>query len=507
MDHRRALGRVEPALDLERPSPRHGDLPVAQPLGAPARLRAAPVLAREDRDLFVRRADEDPRGLVAVVAAHVRKPRLVALAHPPDHVGMLGGHVLHLQRVGPHVVELELDAGRIGVRWDAAGVDQLVPLRAGGTRPVAHRRVAAVPLEVERAVGPLDLAPLQQRQDAPPVELDAFRRLGAACLQQRGHDVDVRGDLFDLAPGLEARGPAHEERGADAPFVDAPLAGPHARVVALAVGAVVGQEDDDGVFGQAELVEPGQEPADVVVDVLDHAEDLGGILGHVPPLVAGGREVVGLHAEVFVGLGVLLGNLERPVGTVVGQVDEEGLAAVLPDVVDGRRGEDVGAVALGFDPLGIVQQRGVEVAVVRRPGGLAEPAAGVDERLLEALIPGPHRVAVAQVPLAEDGGAVARGAQHFGQGDLVGVHHRPAQVRVGHAGAVVVAAGHQGRPRGRADRADVERRDLDALPGELVEVRRLDDGVAVNAQVAVALVVGHHQNNVWPAGRVRCNGP
>ena len=57
---------------------------------------------------------------------------------------------------------------------------------------------------------------------------------------------------------------------------------------------------------------------------------------------------------------------------------------------------------------------------------------------------------------------------------------------------------HQGRTRRRAGRVNVEIRQADALLVELVEIRRLDNRVAVAAQIAVALVVGYHQNNVRP---------
>ena len=81
----------------------------------------------------------------------------------------------------------------------------------------------------------------------------------------------------------------------------------------------------------------------------------------------------------------------------------------------------------------------------------------------------------------------------------------PPQIRVDHAGAIVVPAGQQAGARRRADRRNVEVLEPDALPGELVEVRRLDLGVAVHAEVAVALVVGddHHDVGASVGRRVR----
>ena len=117
---------------------------------------------------------------------------------------------------------------------------------------------------------------------------------------------------------------------------------------------------------------------------------------------------------------------------------------------------------------------------------------------LKPLVDRPHRRVVAQVPLAEDAGSIAGAGEHLGQGDFVGVHQRPAQVGVDHAGAIVVAAGQQAGSRRRTDRRDIEVLEPDALPGERVEVRRLDLGVAVNTQVAEALIVGDDHQDVRP---------
>ena len=69
--------------------------------------------------------------------------------------------------------------------------------------------------------------------------------------------------------------PLDKERHAAAPLVDASFVALHAGVEAFGPGAVVGQEQDDGVLTQAEFVEPGQQPGEVVVDVLAHSVDAG----------------------------------------------------------------------------------------------------------------------------------------------------------------------------------------------------------------------------------------
>ena len=58
----------------------------------------------------------------------------------------------------------------------------------------------------------------------------------------------------------------------------------------------------------------------------------------------------------------------------------------------------------------------------RRVGRLADAAAVVDQRFLKALVDGPQRIVVAEVPLAEDAGAVAGRGQHLRQGHFLGIH-------------------------------------------------------------------------------------
>ena len=166
-------------------------------------------------------------------------------------------------------------------------------------------------------------------------------------------------------------------------------------------------------------------------------------------------------------------------------------------------GEDVAAITLDAFGLAVMLQDRVEVAAAAgRVGGLPDAAPLEHQRLLKPLVDRPQRSVVAQVPLAEDAGPIPGRRQHLGQRHLVGMHHRPAQVRVHHAGAIVVPAGEQAGARRRTDGRNIKVLEPDALPGELVEVRRLDLGVAVHAEVAIALVVGDDHHDVGT--RVGC---
>ena len=157
---------------------------------------------------------------------------------------------------------------------------------------------------------------------------------------------------------------------------------------------------------------------------------------------------------------------------------------------------DVGAVARVLLGLAVVPVGVVEVVVAPEVRRLADAAAAVDQDLLESAILRPEGVVVAEVPFAEDARAVAPRREDIRHRHLVAAEQRPAQDRVPDARAVAVAPGHQRGPRRRAGRAHVEIRQADALAMQRVDVRRAEDRIAVAAQVAVALVVGDHQNDV-----------
>ncbi len=48
---------------------------------------------------------------------------------------------------------------------------------------------------------------------------------------------------------------------------------------------------------------------------------------------------------------------------------------------------------------------------------------------------------------------------------------------------------------------------LDALFGKGVNMRRVDDGIACPAQVAVALIIGHYENDVRASGEGSRSSP
>ena len=123
----------------------------------------------------------------------------------------------------------------------------------------------------------------------------------------------------------------------------------------------------------------------------------------------------------------------------------------------------------------------------------------MDHRLLEALVHGPERVVVSQMPLSEDPRSVTRFMEGLGQGDLVRVHHGASDVGVHDAGPVVVAAGHEAGPGGGADGGDVEPGQFHALRGQPVQVWGPQDIVPMASQLCPTLVVGDDEDDVGPA--------
>ena len=68
---------------------------------------------------------------------------------------------------------------------------------------------------------------------------------------------------------------------------------------------------------------------------------------------------------------------------------------------------------------------------------------------------------------------------------------------IGDVGANGIAPGHDAGAGGRADRSGgVEAIEDDGVFGHLVEVGSLDEGMPGVAAIAVALVVGHDENDV-----------
>ena len=266
----------------------------------------------------------------------------------------------------------------------------------------------------ERAVGPLGFRILQQRQQAAAFDLflHFVGQLRAGDLGERREKVEMGAQRIALRAARDAAsGPAEEARRARAALIGVPLPPfmPALKIFTARGAAVVGAEiDDQRVVRDAPFVELLQQLAEVRVDVLDHAEELRGVLVH-----AGLAEIL---------LVVFLGQDVRPVRGVERDVGEERLLRLALRIhpLDGLAEKQVGAVARGLLQFPVVPERGIDVRVAGRVAagagiGLPDAAAAVDIDFVKAAALRAIRLLVAEMPFAEDAGRVANGLQHLRQ--------------------------------------------------------------------------------------------
>ena len=142
-----------------------------------------------------------------------------------------------------------------------------------------------------------------------------------------------------LFAGGDGAGPVDEEGDAEAAVVDVAFGSAEVFVGALqAVEAVVGGEDEDGVFAQAAFVEGVEQAADVVIEGFDHG-GVGGDFLFLADALAG-FWVAFFAPEVLEQFGAAGDG--GAVRCVVVEVYEEGVGFVFFDEGDGVVGEAIG---------------------------------------------------------------------------------------------------------------------------------------------------------------------
>ena len=159
--------------------------------------------------------------------------------------------------------------------------------------------------------------------------------------------------------------------------------------------------------------------------------------------------------------------------------------------------ENVGAEALGGNDLAIVEVGTVEVGVVPDVGSLTHAAAAVAVDFFKAAVFGAVRVVVAEVPFAEHCRWRSRSEKCCPRvTSFSRIIERPMN-GVPDAGAVgPVAAEKRGTGR-RAGRSNVVvGEDRGFVEWSLSRFGRLDDRITVAGQIAVALVIGDHDDDV-----------
>ena len=300
-------------------------------------------------------------------------------------------------------------------------------------------------------------------------------------------------------------------------------------------GAVVAREDDDRVVRHTGLLEGGEDAADLLVEARDHRRvgRARSAVGAVAAFLRGVGGGFGDHAFI---LFQLLGrDLQGHVRQRRGVVEEEGLILVGRDerfgADDGTLAEEVLAderrVGLGILRVGVSREDAVAGRAVgavverhllpvildeRRVVAVRDPLARHAEEAVEALLERTARgVEAAHAPLAERGGRVAGALQRGRQGgDACGqrVLFAIADVAVvAGRGMAGIIAGHQHGARRGADRvAGVMAGEDHPFTRQAVDVRRADDLLAVEADFAVAEVVGQDEDDVRPGRRAEGGG-
>ena len=162
--------------------------------------------------------------------------------------------------------------------------------------------------------------------------------------------------------------------------------------------------------------------------------------------------------------------------------------------------KDVGHVAFEGLPLPVFLQMRVEHRVAPKIRRLSGRAAPHEQGVLETTVERMKRGCLPQMPFAENPRAVARLGKGIRHRRHAGLEDVPAFDRVGDARAKLMPAGHQRRTRGRASRAREEIGEPHPRRGERIEMRGLQDRVALKTCVAEALVICHNQQNIRALG-------
>ena len=262
-------------------------------------------------------------------------------------------------------------------------------------------------------------------------------------------------------PAKAARGPADEQGDPVAAVEGRRFAAPHSGVEApirklvdaafearAASRAVVRKEDEDRVVGDSESLQPGEELAEVLVEVGNHPFE---------------RRVLRLVASPLVRVAVAGRHQKRAVRRVGGDIGEERLAGLGLDEAGGFAKPHIRAVALERRPAVVHEVGVVEVVVAVVVRDLRHAPAAVPDGMLEALVHRPRGIVVAEVPLPEQSGPVAIGGEDLRHRHLAPMDGGASVRRAVRAGSGGISTGHQRRPGRRAERADVKVGEADRL--------------------------------------------
>ena len=281
--------------------------------------------------------------------------------------------------------------------------------------------------------------------------------------------------------------------------------------------AVVAGVDDDGVVGDAHVVERLEQRADGVV-VLHHAVDVLAVAMLVAAAMLGAdmraqmharrvepaeerlaRRLLPLHEVDGRGRGLVVDRLHALLGQRAGVLD-----GLLADLAEARI--DGGIVAVGR--LAFQHAARAEFGLVGRVLRIVRQFRlflGVEmveiaEELVEAVHGRQRLVAVADMVLAELAGGIAEVLEQAADRgiELAHAHRRAGEADLGQAGADAVLAGQERRAAGGARLLAVIVLELDALAGDAVDVRRLvaHQAVGIGADIGDADIVAPDHEDI-----------
>ena len=189
----------------------------------------------------------------------------------------------------------------------------------------------------------------------------------------------------------------HEEGHALATLPGRTFPAAHTRVVVVILGletnpagrsAVVGHVDENRILGDTDVLQVLAELAQVLVNIGNHAVELGECLRH-------------LGVSLFEGIRILVGHDVGAVRRVGGKVEEEGLVLVGLGELGRLLEPDISAVSL--ERLPAILGHVVIVVVVVAPvvGTTTNTAVEVINGMIKTLIQWSTRVTCTQMPLAQ----------------------------------------------------------------------------------------------------------
>ncbi len=396
-----------------------------------------------------------------------------------NKVGFLGGVVFQIEEVGnPAVINDGLVAfiadGATGVGFDGTNTFGIEYCGA-----VAHAED-----ELARVFGRFVM---DKAGEGSAVDLVIGRYSCAGDFEEGGEEVCEIDEGIGMGFGFDTTGGVDNEGHACAVFTDGGFAAADDAAVEFAVdafgGPVVGGEDGDGVFGEAEVVNGLEEATDKNIGVFDHGD----------------------LAWVFAGCFRFSGCVDKgTVGEDHGEVEEKGFFLIALHEVDEEAGVDIGTEHTGMGS-GFAVGVDVWIPVALCAGGDACFVSGPHTPFVEAVLF--HEIGldakVVDLPFARGGSGVAGLLEEPGKGKVVfGIEMAPGSPArnvpvVDPAVVEGIATGEERDARGCALGHGVDVVAGEAGGGEFVDGGGLDSFGAIRTDPFLAEVIDHDEDDVW----------